>query len=66
MVEKPVSLLSKLLIVIVGFGVLAGSIYAMAFIEKSISARVEHKNQTAANKNASFQKQTRVVITEVM
>ena len=66
MVEKPVSLLSKLLIVIVGFGVLAGSIYAMAFIEKSISARVEHKNQTAVNKNASFQKQTRVVITEVM
>ncbi|MEL7590240.1 MAG: lamin tail domain-containing protein, partial [Anaerolineaceae bacterium] len=64
--EKPVSFLSKLLIVIVGFGVLAGSIYAMAFIEKSISARVEHKNQTAANKNASFQKQTRVVITEVM
>jgi len=38
MVEKPVSFLSKLLIVIVGFGVLAGSIYAMAFIEKFLAS----------------------------
>lgn len=64
--EKPVSLLTRLLIVIVGFGILAGFIYTMASVEKRIAARVELENLAAANKNASIQKQTRVVISEVM
>ena len=64
--EKPVSLFTRLLIVIVGFGLMTGFIYAMVSVEKRIAAQVELENLTTANKNANIQKQTRVIVTEVM
>lgn len=64
--EKPASLFTRLLIIIVGFGLLAGFIYAMTSVEKRIAAQVELQNHSAISKNANIQKQTRVIITEVM
>jgi hypothetical protein len=49
-----------------GLGVIAGFVIAMAAIEKRIAAEVELRQWEIKNQNAYFQKQTKVLITEVM
>lgn len=63
---KPVSLFSRILIVILGFGLIAGFIFGMAAMEDRIAAEIELKQLEIKNKNSYIQKQTKVVITEVM
>jgi hypothetical protein len=53
-VEKPVSLFTRLLIVIVGFGLMTGFIYAMVSVEKRIAAQVELENLTTAKKKCQY------------
>jgi len=64
--NKPVSLFYKILILIVGFGLIAGFIVAMLAMEKRIAFEKESSQLEIQNKNLSFQNQTRVIITEVM
>ena len=64
--NKTVSLLTRVLIVIIGFGLIAGFVYAMGAVEKRIAAEVDLRQLEIENKNLSFQKQTKVMITEVM
>jgi len=60
---KPVSLFSRILIVILGFGLIAGFIFGMAAMEDRIAAEIELKQLEIKNKNSYIQKQTKVVIT---
>lgn len=64
--NKLVSLIAKILIVIVGSGLIGGFIYTMIEIEKRIAIDIENKQLEVKNKNANFQKQTKIIITEVM
>ena len=64
--NKSISLFARILIVIIGFGLITGFIYAMVAIEKRIAVEIELKQLETKNKNAYFQKQTKVIITEVM
>jgi len=50
----------------IGFGLIAGFIFAMVAIEKRIAAEIELKQLEIENKNFYFQKQAKVIITEVM
>jgi hypothetical protein len=60
------SLSRRILIVLVGFCLLAGFLYAMDALEKRIAVDLENQQLEIKNKNAYFQKQTKVLITEVM
>ncbi|MEJ2756994.1 MAG: lamin tail domain-containing protein, partial [Anaerolineales bacterium] len=64
--NKSVSLFARILIVIIGFGLIAGFIFAMVAAEKRISIEKERQQLEIKNKNLVFQKQTNVIITEVM
>lgn len=64
--NNQISLFSRIIIAIIGFGLLAGFIFAMVVVEKRISAEIELKQLDVKNKNLSFQKQTKILITEVM
>jgi len=64
--DKPVSLFARILIVIIGFGLIAGSVFAIGAIEKRIAAETELKQLEIKNQNVYFQKQAKVIITEVM
>lgn len=64
--KKSVSLYERILIVILGFGLIAGFVFAMVAVEKKIAADIELKQLEVKNKNVYFQKQTKVIITEVM
>ncbi len=64
--DKPVSLFTRILIVITGFGLIAGFMFAMVAYEKRIAVEIELKQLEIKNQNAYFQKQTKVIITEVM
>jgi hypothetical protein len=64
--NKSVSLFARFLIVIIGFGLITGFIFAMVAVEKRITAEIELKQLEIKNKNLYFQKQTKVIITEVM
>jgi len=64
--NKSVSLFAKILIVLIGFGLIAGFMFAMAAAEKRIAVEIELKQLEIENKNAYFQKQTKIIITEVM
>jgi hypothetical protein len=64
--NKSDSLFSRILIVIIGFGLIAGFIFAMEAVEKRIAVEKELKQLETRNKNLYFQKQTKVIITEVM
>ena len=64
--NKPLSLFARILIVITGFGIIAGFVYAMAAIEKRMAAEIEFQHLATKNNNLYFQKQTPVIITEVM
>jgi hypothetical protein len=64
--NKSVSLFTKILNVIIGFGLIAGFMFAMVAIEKRIAVEIELKQLEIKNRNAYFQKQTKVIITEVM
>jgi hypothetical protein len=64
--DNSVSLFAKIRIVIIGFGLIAGFIFAMSAIEKRIAVEIELNQLEIKNRNAYFQKQTKVIITEVM
>lgn len=64
--DKSVSLFGRFLIVIIGFGLIAGFVYAMVAVEKRIAVEIELKQLEIKNRNIYFQKQTKVIITEVM
>lgn len=64
--NKSVSLFARILIVIIGFGLIAGFVFAMVSLEKRIAIEIERQQLDIKNNNAYFQKQTKVMITEVM
>src|SRR4030042_7078657 len=64
--NKSVSLFARIRILIIGFGLIAGFMFAMAAIEKRIAVETELKQLEIKNKNVYFQKQAKVIITEVM
>jgi hypothetical protein len=64
--NKPVSLFARILIVIIGFGLIAGFLFAMVAIQKRIAVEIELKQLEIKNQNLYFQKQAKVIITEVM
>jgi hypothetical protein len=64
--NKSVSLFTRILIVIIGFGLMAGFVFAMDAIERRIAEEIELEQLEIENQNLYFQKQTMVIITEVM
>lgn len=64
--EKPISLFARIVVVIIGFGIIAGFVMAMDAIERRIAVEVERRQLEIENQNLYFQKQTAVIITEVM
>jgi len=64
--DKSVSLFNRILIVIIGFGLLAGFLIAMVALDKRIAVEKELQQAEIKDKNAYFQKQSKVIITEVM
>lgn len=64
--NKAVSLFARILIVIIGFGLIAGFMFAMVAIEKRIAVEKEFKQLEIKNQNLYFQKQSKIIITEVM
>jgi hypothetical protein len=64
--DKPVSLFARVLIVIIGFGLIVGSVYAIGSIEKRMVAEAELKRLEIENQNLYFQRQSKIMITEVM
>jgi hypothetical protein len=64
--DKPVSLFARILIVIIGFGLIVGSVFAIGSIEKRIAAEIELKQLEIENQNLYFQRQSKIIITEVM
>ncbi len=64
--DKPVSPFNRILIVIIGFGLIAGFVYAMVGIEKRMAVEIELNRLETKNNNAYFQKQSKIIITEVM
>jgi hypothetical protein len=64
--SKPLSLFTRILIVILGSVLIAGFVYAMEAVEKRIAVEIELKQLEIKNQNLYFQKQAQVVITEVM
>ena len=60
------SLFTRILTVIIGSGLIAGFIFAMVAIEKRISIEMELKQLGINKQNVYFQKQAKVIITEVM
>jgi hypothetical protein len=64
--DKPISLFNRVLIVIIGFGLIAGIMLAMIAIEKRMAVEIERKQLEIKNNAAYFQKQSKVIISEVM
>ncbi|MFO8036801.1 MAG: CotH kinase family protein [Anaerolineales bacterium] len=64
--KKTLSLFAKILLVIVGFGLIAGFVFAMLEVEERIAVEKECKQLEIKSQNLSFQKQSKIVITEVM
>jgi len=64
--NNPVSIRNKILIAILGFGVIAGFVFVMDAIEERVAVEVERERLEIENQNLVFQKQALVVITEVM
>jgi hypothetical protein len=60
------SLSRSIFIILIGFGLIAGFLYAMVALEKRIAVELENQQLEIKNKNVYFQKQTKVLITEVM
>ena len=63
---KPVTLSDKIRIIVIGFGLIAGFVFAMVAVEKRITIEIERNHLLLEDRNAYFQKQTKVMITEVM
>ncbi len=64
--NEPDSLFARIRIVIIGFGLIAVFVLATGAIEKRVAVEIERQQLEIKNKNASFQKQTKVLVTEVM
>ena len=64
--NKSDSLSARILIAIIGFGLIAGFIFAMVAVEKRIAVEKELKQLEITSRNLYFQKQTKLMITEVM
>lgn len=64
--NKSIPLFAKVLIVIIGFGSIAGFVFAMDSFERRIAAEIELRQLEIENQNLYFQKQSMVIITEVM
>lgn len=64
--NKPSSLFGRVLIVILGFGLIAGLIFAMIALENRIATEKELNQLEISSQNTYFQKQSKVYITEVM
>ena len=64
--NKPNSPFTRILVVLIGSGLIAGFLFGMVAIENRIAAEVERRQLELENRNLSFQKQADVVITEVM
>ncbi len=63
---KSSSPFSRILIVIIGFCLIAGFVFAMVEYEKRIAAEIERKQLDIKSQNLNFQKQSKVIITEAM
>lgn len=64
--NKPISFFGRILIVILGFGSIAGAILVMITLENRIAAEKENNQLEISNQNTYFQKQSKVYITELM
>ena len=64
--SEPASPFARILIVIVGFGLTAGFLFAMDAIEKRVAAEIELQRLEIEERDLYFQKQAMVIITEVM
>jgi len=64
--NKSISPFARILIVIIGFGLIAGFMFVMVEFEKRIAAEIELKQLEIKSQNLDFQKQSKVIITEVM
>ena len=64
--DKSFSPSARILIAITGFGLIAGFMFVMVEFEKRIAAEIELKQLEIKSKNLAFQKQSKVIITEVM
>jgi len=64
--NKSISPFARILIVIIGFGLIAGFMFVMVEFEKRIAAEIELKQLEIKSQNLYFQKQSKVIITEVM
>ncbi len=59
-------LVTRILIVLLGSGLIAGFLFAMAAVERKIAAEIELRQLETRNQNLFFQKQAKALITEVM
>jgi len=64
--NKPISLLNRILILILGFGFIAGFLFGMDAVEKRVAAEIERRQLETENRNLYYQRQANVRITEVM
>lgn len=64
--NRSVSLFTRILIVIFGFGLIAGFVFVMDTIEKRVTAERELEQLEIENQNEYFQRQSKIIITEVM
>lgn len=64
--NKSMSPFAKILIIIIGFGLITGFIFVMVEFEKRIAAEIDLKQLDINSQNLDFQKQSKVMITEVM
>jgi hypothetical protein len=64
--NKSLSPFARILILIISFGLIAGFIFVMVEVEKRIEVKIELGQWERKNKNLDFQKQSQVIITEVM
>lgn len=64
--DKPLPLYARILVVIAGFGLIAGFTFAMVAFEKKTAIEIERRQLETKNRNAYFQKQAKIIITEVM
>ena len=64
--NRSISSRGRILIAIAGFGLIAGFVFLMGKLENRIAAEIELRHLDIKNQNLEFQKQAKVMITEVM